>query len=74
MLLNSPTAGDAGTRELSFNMDGPNRNVESAYFAKRAVTLKKDEQETFTITTPTTKQSCSFTIRRRSSTRTRTPP
>lgn len=62
MFLHSPTAGDAGTRELSFNLDGPNRTVESGYFAKRAVTLKKDEQETFVITTPTMKQSCSFTI------------
>ncbi|MFD0267845.1 hypothetical protein ACFVGY_14860 [Streptomyces sp. NPDC127106] len=62
MFLNSPTAGDAGIRELSFDLDVPKDTVESSYFAKRRVTLKKDEQEDFILTTPTQKQFCSFTI------------
>ncbi|MFD7975298.1 hypothetical protein [Streptomyces sp. NPDC059071] len=62
MFLYSPQAGGAGNLELNFNLDGPNRTVESDYFAKRNVTLTKDEQETFVITTPTKTRSCTFTI------------
>lgn len=58
----SPTAGSSEYRALSFDLDSPGSTVASDYFAKKAITVGRGEQEAFTVMTPSKNQSCSFKI------------